>query len=430
MIYYVIIAGLGAAVLGLMLFTLRVRGRCSKDIGGYPYAERMLSLLADNLPEIFFLTDPEVKGIQFVNSAFTRITGYEPGSFMESLASLIQIIHADDLVTARQYLAAIQGRPEIPHDFKPFRILTPSGETRWMHVRTFPLKDEEGKIKNVAVLCADITERHNTIEAMITSEKMKTVGGLAAGMAHEINNPLNIITLALEYIKVHLSPEMERNREAALKHGTDIQSIVSFLDEQKIIRYLDSIKDAVSRSGKIVSSMLSFSRPDSRCRSKEDLNLVLRESVELAERDYEMKKRYNISSIYVETRLAAGPLYVDCVRIEIEQVIINIIKNAVRAVHENREQRPEPHIIVESGVSSGRVYFAISDNGPGIPESIRARIFDPFYTTGEVGLNTGMGLYISYFLINGNHGGSIEALPAPEGGTTIKVTFPEDKINI
>ena len=96
----------------------------------------------------------------------------------------------------------------------------------------------------------------------------------------------------------------------------------------------------------------------------------------------------------------------------------------------NREQRPEPHIIVESGVSSGRVYFAISDYGPGIPESIRARIFDPFYTTGEVGLNTGMGLYISYFLINGNHGGSIEALPAPEGGTTIKVTFPEDKINI
>ena len=146
-------------------------------------------------------------------------------------------------------------------------------------------------------------------------------------------------------------------------------------------------------------------------------------SLEIASKDYDLKKKYDFRKIEIIKDFASLPM-VECIETEIEQVILNLLKNSAQALGELSPEDGPPCIKISTAPGEGEVIMTISDNGPGIPEYSQKHIFEPFYTTKTVGVGTGLGLSVSYYIINKSHHGTIMVEPTSERGTAFRVTLP------
>jgi polar amino acid transport system substrate-binding protein len=276
----------------------------------------------------------------------------------------------------------------------------------------------------IAVDILDVTERVRLQEMMIQSEKMASVGGLAAGMAHEINNPLSSILQAAQVSLMQLDPAVPANRAAAEACGCDLEAMRRYLEKRHVLKFLDGIQEAGKRAAQIVSSMLEFSRRSESRRAPADINAVLDKSVELASTDYDLKKKYDFRHIAIVRQYAPGLPEVSCTRTEIEQVILNLLKNAAQAMTGAPAGEGGPTIVLRTARAAGSVRIEVADNGPGMTEAVRRRVFEPFFTTKEPGQGTGLGLSVSYFIITSNHGGSIRVESEPGKGARFIIDLP------
>jgi len=274
----------------------------------------------------------------------------------------------------------------------------------------------------IQVLIRDITERKRTQEILVQTEKMMAVGGLAAGMAHEINNPLGIILQGSQNIKRRLGMDLAKNKTIAKNLGLDLAAIQQYLEQRSIYSYLDAIQKAGERAAKTVRTMLAFGR-SSQSNAKEpcELNELLDETLELAASDFDMKKNYDFRKVEIKRSYGSLPA-VHCARIEIGQVFFNIIKNAAQAMA--AAGTPDPLITITTTCNDTDVVITFEDNGPGISEKVQSSIFEPFFTTKPVGEGTGLGLSVSYFIITTHHNGSIEVASAPGRGARFTITLP------
>jgi len=274
----------------------------------------------------------------------------------------------------------------------------------------------------IQVLVRDITERKRTQEILVQTEKMMAVGGLAAGMAHEINNPLGIILQGSQNIRRRLGTRLAKNAAIARELGLDLATIQNYLEKRSIYRYLDAIQKAGERAAKIVRTMLAFGRSSQgNAKTPCDLNELLEETLELAASDYDMKKNYDFRKVEIRRRYGTLPS-VQCARTEIGQVFFNIIKNAAQAMA--AADTPAPRITIATASNGKEVVITFEDNGPGISEATQSAIFEPFFTTKPVGEGTGLGLSVSYFIITTHHNGSIEVASAPGKGARFTITLP------
>jgi len=305
-----------------------------------------------------------------------------------------------------------------------YKFKAKSGEWRWLRSNTrIYREDEKGQPEVLIGSLLDVTESKKTQELIVQTEKMLSVGGLAAGMAHELNNPLGAILMGSQNIVRRLSPELEKNRKIAGKHGIDLNGLQHYLEEQKILRAFDGIKDAGMRAAGIISNMLQFSRSSSSQFNSVGLTRLVMNALELAGNDFNLKKQLDFKQVDVVKEFEDELLEVSCTETEIKQVILILIINAFQAMTAENSDKPK-RLILRTSRENGFAHIEIEDNGPGMDESIQKRIFEPFFTTKPAGYGTGLGLSVAYTIITNNHKGSIEVDSAPGKGTRFTICLP------
>lgn len=273
----------------------------------------------------------------------------------------------------------------------------------------------------------DITEREQTEELILQSEKMHTVGSLAAGMAHEINNPLGIIIQGVQNIERRLLADIPANREKAENIGIDFTKLNEYCRERGIDRYFSGIREAGERASKIIKRLIDFSIRGESSTALVSINKILEESIDLASKDYELKKKYKFNSIKITTDLSPENPATVAVREDLEQVFLHLIRNAVQFMAQKTWEDTGPELIISTGIRDDNVWIRIEDSGPGIPPEIILKIFDPFFTTLDVGAGTGLGLSVAYFIIAERHNGQISIEKTGPGGTTFLIELPRAK---
>jgi PAS domain S-box-containing protein len=299
-------------------------------------------------------------------------------------------------------------------------LIEKKGERRFYDLMLYPLLVDhvEGSVLRVE----DVTERARIQELMVQTEKMMSIGGLAAGMAHEINNPLGIITQAAHNIERRISLELHANRKVSEELGLNLEGIRAYFDKRQISDAIASIRTASSRAAKIVANMLQFSRHVDTTMELASLAQILEQALELAASDYDLKKKYDFRSIEIIKDYQDMP-QVRIVSVEIEQVILNLLKNAAQAMIANPPDR-RPSITLRLRCEDRYAVLEVEDNGPGMTEDISRRVFEPFFTTKEPGVGTGLGLSVSYMIVTQNHKGLMEVQSTPGRGTVFKVKLP------
>lgn len=298
-------------------------------------------------------------------------------------------------------------------------------ESRYEDLTVYPLvaNDVEGAVLRID----DVTERVRLEEMMIQSEKMLSVGGLAAGMAHEINNPLAGMMQNAEVILRRLTDDLPDNDRIAAEVGTTMDAVRNFLEKRSILHQLKLIHDSGKRAATIVQNMLSFARKSESKPSFFDITELLDTTLELAQNDYDLKKKYDFRHIEIVREYEQSLPMILCEKSKIQQVFLNILRNGTEAMwnSKSRTGKPKkPRFILKIAAENDFVVIEIQDNGPGIPANIRKRIFEPFFTTKEVGIGTGLGLSVSYFIITEGHGGELEVKSVPGRHTRFIIRLP------
>ncbi|MFV0421098.1 PAS domain S-box protein [Oleidesulfovibrio sp.] len=307
-----------------------------------------------------------------------------------------------------------------------------SGRIVYEDLIVYPLGSEghEGAVIRID----DVSERVLMEQTMVQAEKMLSVGGLAAGMAHEINNPLGAIMQGLQNVVRRLDPDNAKNLEYAKSCGLDMGAMTTYLRERKIYRMFSGMREASLRAAGIVSNMLTFSRKSDMSHSSCSVEDMLEDTLVLAETDYDLKKSYDFKSIKIVKEYQSVPL-ITCNKTEVEQVLLNLLRNAAQAFFATGPEGVlpdgsrkmichKPVITIRTRRDDRYVYVEIQDNGPGMSEDVQKRVFEPFFTTKPPGVGTGLGLSVSYFIITRNHKGSMVLDSAPGRGSRFTVGLP------
>ena len=307
------------------------------------------------------------------------------------------------------------------HSIKtPRMTLDVQGELHYADVMVYPLMAEGAS--GAVIRVDDVTARVRIESMMVQTEKMLSVGGLAAGMAHEINNPLGAILQGSQNILRRLAPDLPQNQAAAEKLGIDLHQINRYMEARNIPRFLEGIREAGTRAAKIVADMLSFSRRSESRFFPVDLEELLETVLRLAASDYDLKKKYDFKRIAIKRDYDSTLRLLYCDKTEIEQVILNLLKNAAQAMAE--EDTPSPTITLRTRREADYGLIEVIDNGPGIDEKTLKRVFEPFFTTKEVGAGTGLGLSVSYFIITEQHHGRLSVTSKPGQGACFSIRLP------
>ena len=247
---------------------------------------------------------------------------------------------------------------------------------------------ENGKVTRIVEISRDITSDMRTQDMLLQQEKLSSVGKLAAGVAHEINNPLTAV-LTNSMLLLEELPE-----------------------DHPMYEDLKGIADETLRCREIVRGLLEFARQEVPAKAEADLNKIVTSVVSL------VRKQFSFKNITIEEHLADNLPVVRLDRDQFQQVVVNIVINAMEAIERDGEIR------VETSHDEPRhtIGLKITDTGHGIPEDVRLKLFDPFFTTKDTG--TGLGLSISYGIIE-SHGGRISFESQVGRGTAFTITLPE-----
>lgn len=262
-----------------------------------------------------------------------------------------------------------------------------------------------------------LSDLRATQNQLIQSEKMASLGELTAGIAHEIQNPLNFVNNFSEVSKELLD---EMKTELA---GGNWKPAAEIADN--VIQNLEKINFHGKRADGIVKSMLQHSRKSSGQKELTDINELCDEYLRLAYHGLRAKdKSFNAK---FETQFDPGVGKIEIMPQEIGRVVLNLINNAFYAVTEKKETNPanyEPTVKVTTTKSVTNVVISVIDNGNGIPERIKDKIFQPFFTTKPTGQGTGLGLSLSYDIVTKGHGGSLSVETKEGEGTTFLIQLP------
>lgn len=269
----------------------------------------------------------------------------------------------------------------------------------------------ESERKELEQLLAKVEEAQ---QQLLQSEKMAAIGQLAAGVAHEINNPVGFVNSNLGSLKTYVGHLM--NVIAAYEGGEPAQieqarksADLDFLRED-MTSLLRESQDGLERVTKIVQDLKDFSHVDQAEHQQANLNAAMESTLNVVSN--EIKYKAEVVREYGDIPL------VDCVPAQINQVFMNLLVNAAQAIP------TQGKIFVRSGFENNYVWFEIEDTGHGMSEEIRQRIFEPFYTTKPVGKGTGLGLSISYDIIVKKHGGRMDVKSQPGQGACFRLWLP------
>ncbi len=328
------------------------------------------------------ITNPEGK-IIYANPAYVNISGYTREELIGNNPSVLNSgKHGKDfwkkvwakILTGQQWVGQIQNKRK-------------SGELFHTELVISPIVDEQKKVIGYLGAHRDITEQKILERQVVRSQKMETFGTLAAGIAHEVGNPLTSISSLVQLVQR--------------------QSSDDFVQEK-----LELAKNQINRISKILRELVDFSRPSTHDIKDVSVNLIIREALNIVQ--YGKKSRATVFDVALEENLAM----IHAVPDQLLQVYLNILMNAVDACEGKRG-----HIFVSSALRGECIEAVFKDNGSGISEKNIGKLFDPFFTTKEVGKGTGLGLWVSLGIVR-NFGGDIFVESEEGKSTTFTVRLP------
>ncbi|HEY9850281.1 MAG TPA: PAS domain-containing protein [Leptolyngbyaceae cyanobacterium] len=417
------------------------------------HSEQRFRGLVEATSQIIWNTDPDGK----VNSpqpswcAFTGQTDDECKDWQ-----WLNAIHPDDRnYTALAWQTAVTNRTlyRIEH-----RLRRSDGEYRYMSARGVPIINSDGTIREWIGIHTDITDRkqaeiqlrqqtqdlenalrelQRTQTHLVQSEKMSSLGQLVAGVAHEINNPVNFIygnlTHANEYAESLLNA-ISTYQKSYPNPTWEVREIIEATDLDFLLedfpKLLRSMKVGAERIREIIAALRNFSRIDEAECKLVDIHDGIESTLMILHN--RVKPRPDFPGIEVIKDYGNLPP-VECYPGQLNQVFMNILVNAIDALEERDKQRTlaqmkqNPSVIrifTELLPATQTVKIRISDNGPGIPEQLRSRIFDPFFTTKPIGKGTGLGMSISYQIVTEKHRGKIECFSSLGQGAAFAIELP------
>ena len=269
-----------------------------------------------------------------------------------------------------------------------FRFMRPNGEVRTGSINSAPIAEGE-RITGALAVVRDVSDEKVLLQQVLQQEKLAAIGQLVSGVAHELNNPLAGV---MAFSQLLLATEMNEEQQQAA----------------------ETIQNEGRRAAKIVNNLLTFARQHPPERSPVNINQVLRDTIAL--------RRYAMQSgqVQVDTQLDDGlpPTWADPT--QLQQVFLNLLTNAEHAVGQNSGAK---RVQIRTARAGAMILVSIGDNGPGIPDDQRDRIFNPFFTTKPVGQGTGLGLSLTDGIVR-EHGGRIRVESAPGAGATFIVELP------
>jgi len=307
---------------------VQVRSKIEKKLTGF---QKYLNDIIDSMPSALIAVDEQLYVSQW-NQQASRLAGCTAEQALHRPCTQAFAALRDYLLPLQQCLARQQVQ-------RIERVCWSDAQSQPRHydLTLYPLSGKHGLVIRID----DITQRLSLEEMMVQSEKMLSVGGLAAGMAHEINNPLGAILHNVQNIRRRLSPELTKNQDLAVEAGIALDDVNAYLQSREIPQLLDGIAQAGSRAAKIVSHMLAFSRRSNRQLAPCDLPQLIDQALEIAGNDFDLTESFDFKAIAIERDFdpQLGP--VPATANELEQVLLNLLKNAAQAIH-LRDDASEP----------------------------------------------------------------------------------------
>ncbi len=306
---------------------------------------------------------------------------------------------------------------------------------RYLEITINPTKDPDGRFNGFILYGNDITERKTMYMQLLQDQKLKSIGELAAGIAHEINTPTQYINDNTSFLEdafrkikilydkiweITASSDIESSDHLRLSGLDKIikENDLEYVMEETPIA-ISQTREGINRVSKIVKSMKSFSHPGIESKVLQDINKAINDTIVISRNEW----KYNSD---IETDFDEQIKEISCYPAELNQVLLNIIVNASQAIDEAIEKKSiwRGKINISTKKINGNIEISIRDNGPGIPGELKDRIFAPFFTTKEIGKGTGQGLAIAQSVIVNKHNGKITVDSEPGKWTEFKITLP------
>ncbi len=298
------------------------------------------------------------------------------------------------------------------------QMLDYNTRTHPCYVTLYPLLEEAGLLVKIE----DLSHQTLLDDMVIQSEKMITIGGLAAGMAHEIKNPLGIILQNIQNILCRLDKTSEKNQMLAQELNISLESIHLYLEQRQIIKFMDNIRLAIDRALQIIATMLNFGTQNPINMKEENIISLIDNALSFAEQDFDLLQSSDTAKIKIIRDFKEPVISAICSSTQITQVLFNLIKNGMQAL----QGLPHPELKILAYEENNTVIIKISDNGLGIPAHLLPNLFKPFFTTKSKEQGTGLGLAVSHYIVSENHHGSLSAMNPQTGGACFTVTLPKN----
>jgi PAS domain S-box-containing protein len=370
-----------------------------------------------------------------LSDRFVASLGYDRSELTPQIESLRQLLHPADKSSALEAADRTLAAPELPYE-STFRLQARDGKWKSIIARgRVVTRNANGSAARMVGTYLDVTQRVQLEAQLSQSQRLESIGQLAAGIAHEINTPMQFLSDNIEY----LSECCERLFEVVDVYeqnllGTSAQKswdarkseLASVIERNQFKTIRDQVPRAIEESLEgvrrvitIVRAMKEFSHQGRDEKVGVDLNNAVRSTIMIS------RNRWKYVAD-METDLDPDLPTLRCVPAEINQVLLNLVVNAADAVADVTGNRGDSkgHIKVSTRRQDESVLIEVSDTGCGIPAGIRERIFDPFFTTKDVGKGTGQGLAICYNVVVAKHHGTIDVDSEPGSGSTFRVRLP------
>ncbi|BAY82084.1 two-component sensor histidine kinase [Calothrix parasitica NIES-267] len=411
--------------------------------------QHFIQRITDSSPSTIYIYDLEKQQNIYTNHEITKILGYSSQQVQDMGSNMmVNIVHPEDLPKIVSHHRKISDANDKEFYDLEYRIRNADGEYTWLYSRdTVFNRNLHGKVTQTLGVATDITERklaeielQNTLHELqttqaqlIQSEKMSSLGQMVAGIAHEINNPVNFIhgnvTPASQYAQDVLNL-LELYQQHYPNPPEDIQEEIETIDleflKEDFTKILNSMKQGTQRIREIVLSLRNFSRLDEAQFKAVDIHEGIDSTLMILQN--RLKSKPNFPEIQIIKQYSSLPR-VDCFPSQLNQVLMNILANAIDAL-ESQKSLSTPQIQIHTKLlDNNRIAIHLFDNGSGIPPEIQSKLFDPFFTTKEVGKGTGLGLSISYQIVVNKHGGNLSVLSTPGEGTEFIIEIPVSQIN-
>ena len=392
-------------------------------------ALRQLSAAVEQSPVSVVITDP-AGSISYVNRKFTDCTGYSPAEVLGRNPRILNSGHSSPEMYHELWSTVLSGgewRGE-------FRNRKKNGDIYWEAAVISPIMDADGTIGHLLAVKEDITERRALESELRQAQKLEGIGQLAAGIAHEINTPIQFVADNLTFLNDAWSAmvgivdrysaacsesESSMPCESAAGLAEAAQGIDLDFIREEAPRAIAQSLDGTRRVATIVRAMKEFSHPDYADKAPANLNEAIASTITVARNEWKY-----VAEVETDFDPALPPVL--CYRGDINQVVLNLLVNAAHAIGDRGTQEVKGRITVRTRVRGRYAEISVTDTGVGIPERIRDRIFEPFFTTREVGSGTGQGLALAHAVIVKKHQGRIWFETETGKGTAFFVHLPID----